>query len=643
MYRLAGVIYVIFLIGSYAHCQQWNTSSKKAIKNIEAGMQQMALGYTEDAIESFNNAIKADEGFVEAYLGLGQLYEDLGQLDKATGLYQKGHELNPGLFNQTLMGLGRVAFYSGNYILAKESFLKYLDQPGISASNRHKVHKWLDNCDFAIKAMQNPLPFKPVNLGPNINTKYNEYWPSLSADEEVLVFTAMVPVNENMKQVIGNWQEDFYVSRRTNGIWQKAEPMPPPINTPDNEGAQSISADGTVLYFTACNRKGGVGKCDIFFSTFDGKSWTVPKNLGSPVNTVYNEKQPSIAPDGKTLYFVSERPGGKGKMDIWKSEKTIAGKWGAPVNLGDSINTPEDEQAPFIHPDNKTLYFSSKGHVGMGGSDIYISRLKDNGTWGKATNFGYPINSPNDEMGIIVNARGDQAYFSSDRIKEMGLDIFQFEMPMKTRPNPVSYMKGTIYDAENRERLKAFFQVIELASGDTVSSAESNATNGEFLITIPTEKNYLLNISKKGYLFFSENFQFSGEYSNMEPFEKDIPLKPIRLNSQMVLKNIFYQTGSYFLLQESKIELDKVYELLSLNPNLKIEIGGHTDNVGTEAYNIELSQKRAQSVVDFLVEKGIAPNRLFPKGYGETLPVESNSTEEGRSANRRTELKIVEI
>jgi len=241
MYRTVLYITIFLIVYQSNFAQgQWNTSSKKAIKNIEEGLKQMGLRNYTEAIKRFEKAISADNQFVEAFLSLGQLYEEKPDYQKAAEYYRKGHEISPGLFKQTLMSLGRSCFKTGDYECAKEAFEGYLNQKGISTKSRFLANKYLKNCIFAIRAKMNPVPFKPVNLGDSINTSYHEYWPSISADEEILVFTSRVPLSEEMNAKMGFWQEDFFISRKKDGIWTKAENMGGPINTKENEGAQSI-------------------------------------------------------------------------------------------------------------------------------------------------------------------------------------------------------------------------------------------------------------------------------------------------------------------------------------------------------------------------------------------------------------------
>ena len=318
------------------------------------------------------------------------------------------------------------------------------------------------------------------------------------------------------------------------------------------------------------------------------------------------------------------------------------GSWGEPVNMGENINTEGFDQSPFIHPDNKTLYFSSTGWPGMGGYDIFLARKTSDSTWSKPVNLGYPINTHNAEQGLIVNPSADMAYFSSNRLSGKGQDIFAFKLYMDARPTRVSYMKGKVYDAETAHPLEAKFELIDLETSRTVISSSSDPGSGEFLVVIPVDADYALNVSRPSYLFHSENFSFDKVYERNRPFFMDIALKPIKVGEKITLRNVFYKTDSFALDARSRVELDKVVTLLETNPTLAIEIGGHTDNMGTASYNTTLSDRRAEEVMKYLVSGGITRNRIRYKGYGMDLPVASNETEEGREQNRRTELKIIE-
>jgi hypothetical protein len=312
------------------------------------------------------------------------------------------------------------------------------------------------------------------------------------------------------------------------------------------------------------------------------------------------------------------------------------------VNLGKVINSESDEMSPFIHFDGRTLYFSSDGRPGMGGFDMYMTQLNKDSIWSEPVNLGYPVNTYNDEMGLVIESDGKRAYFSTIRDKSKGKDIFYFDLDESTRPNPVSYLKGRVFDKETGGMIKAEYELINLSSNKIMVKNSTDA-RGNFLVCLPSGFNYGLNVSKTGYLFYSENFLFEGVHSVTEPFIKKISLSPIRVGEKMLLANVFYDTDSWKIRDESASELANLVELLVENSNLIMEIGGHTDSTGSTEYNLILSEKRALSVVNYLVEKGVARERLKYRGYGNTMPAGDNVTEEGRQLNRRTEAKIIAL
>lgn len=615
-----------------------STKSRKAIEAYNKGLQHFTLHDYKLAESQFLSAIEADSGFIEAFFMLAEVFEDSNQPLKAIDVYHKGLQLNPLYYPYGFIRLGNLEYREGLYEGAFASFTRYLSLKTTNEAHIEKAREGITRCEFSLNAIKNPVEFKPVNLGPAVNTTADEYWPSLSADEQTLVITRMVHTDAYMKRM----QEDFFISHLNNDGWEEMKNAGSPLNTNDNEGAQTLSGDGRLMIFTACNRNDGIGRCDLYYSVRQGEKWSLPVNLGKPVNTSYRETQPSITPDGRTLYFSSDRPGGKGQHDIWVTHLDENGQWKAPENLGGIINTKGIEMSPFIHPDNQSLYFSSDGHIGLGGYDLFVSRRDSSGEWQKPVNLGYPINTNRDEIGLVVNARGDKAYYASDVDKSQGKDIFVFELPVQNRPGMVTYMKGKVFDSDDHSLLRANFELIDLETGGVYYRSFSDSLTGEFIVSIPAHHNYMLNVSRKGYLFFSENFSLKNTYLADRPFLKDVPMQRMKIGNYVVLRNIFYETDSYALKKESTIELNKVVRFLQANPGIKIEIGGHTDNTGNPGYNQVLSENRAKTVADYLISSSINSDRIVAKGYGMYQPVASNDSEEGKAQNRRTELKIIE-
>lgn len=635
-------ITIILVASVNAWGQAYGTSSKKAIKQFEVARACYETMDHACVEESLLKAIKADPEFVEAYRLMAQLKFDKGEIEQAIDYFATALELDPEANPDGYRLMAGLTIRIGNYQQTLEYVDKFLSFPPQEVRNREEGVLLREKCLFALKAKENPVPFEPENLGDSINSEYSEYWPSLSVDEQKLMFTVMLPLDSEEGALPLRMQEDFFFSTRRDNQWESRKSAGNPLNTLDNEGAHTMTADGRNLYFTACNRRDGKGMCDLYHSIWKDGNWSTPTNLGSPVNSRYSEKHPSISADGRRLYFSSTRPGGLGSYDIWMSVK-LGESWSEPVNLGDSVNTSGLEQSPFIHPDQKSLYFSSTGWPGMGQGDLFLTKFLSNGLWSQSINLGYPINTYNDEMGLTVNARGNRAYFASDRGEGTDTDLFTFELPLEIRPVLVSYMKGRVYDSRNMKGLEAVMQLIDLDTGEAVMELESLAGDGNYLISLPTDRDYALNVAREGYLFYSDHFTFSGIHSATDPLPRDIPMERILAGSMVVLHNVFFETESFTLQNESLAELNKVYEFLELNPSIQAEISGHTDNTGSPQHNMELSEKRAEAVVDYLVNKGIRQERLLSVGYGEEVPVAENKSEEGRGLNRRTELKIVRL
>jgi len=645
------LLFTVLILAFSATAQQYSTKSKKAIKRFEKSLSYYQGYHYPEAIEYAQKALKADKKFVEVYHLLSDIYSKTGDLNMRIESLRKAIEIAPEKNSFVYLKLARTEMYEGLYAEAETHIVDFEKRNSIG-DYKAEIKDIKARCKFAQKAIANPLPFSPKNCGANINTEYDEYQPSLSADEETFVFTTGLPrPGKLVVETIFDTQEDFFITKRNeDNTWTKAKNVGLPINTNRNEGAQSISADGKLLFFTACEDRSKYnphgkcyGRCDIYFSErkANGK-WTKPQNVGPEINTIHRETQPSISADGNVLYFVSQRPGGKGGSDIWFSERQANGKWGKPKNAGDKINTEKSEQYPFIHLDGKTLYFASQGHVGMGKYDLFMSRQSEKGEWATPKNLGYPINDKNEQGSMIVNAAGTIAYYSSWQDDGFGrLDLYEFELDKTIRPNPVTFVKGKVYDAETRRPLAAKFELINVNTNKLSRSSTSDKADGKFLITLPTGNIYALNIAKKGYLFYSENFTLNSSSDSLKEYFLEAPLQPIKYQSTTVLKNVFFETDSHELKAISNAELNKLAEFLKKNPTIKIELSGHTDNTGNKKHNLELSKNRAKSVYDFLVTAGISADRMTFKGYADTKAIDDNSTPEGRANNRRTEFMVI--
>lgn len=625
---------LMFLTCLNGFAQNKNTSSNRtAIKSYGRARYLLDLNNFKEAASELRIAIKQDDHFIEAYLLLADVYRVTFEYVKAKEAYENAFKISTTFAPERYYYYAECELKTGDYQSALVHYNAFKTNSNPSFDKIALADKYINDCLFSLDAIKKPVAFKPENLGPNINTKDQEYLASLTTDEGTLIFT---------RQINGN--EDFYRSYQIDNKWSKAEYLSSNINTPSyNEGAQCISPDGQFLFFTGCNRPDGLGRCDIYISQKEGKDWSKPINLGFPINTKGWESQPSLSSDGKTLYFVSDRDGGFGSYDIWKSKIGTDGKWAMPENLGPNINTRFDEQSPFIHPDNKTLYFSSNGWVGLGNKDLFISRLDSNNVWSRPENLGYPINTYGDESGLTINANGTKAFFSSNNYNGFGgFDIYSFDLPQNIRPEAVNYVKGNVFDEENKNKLGALVDIIDLKTGKSIHTSYSDAIDGSFLATIPKGNDYSLNVSKDGYLFFSENFSLE-KYKPGKPMVLEVPLQKIAIGKKIILKNIFFDSNKFELKETSKAELQKVIEFLTNNPKVKIQISGHTDDIGNDQSNILLSQNRAKAVLEYLLQHKIDAIRLQFKGYGKTIPVADNKTMEGRANNRRTEFVVTDI
>ena len=630
------------------------TTHKKALKCYDKARSYNRSEKFPDAITELNKALKRDPLFIDAKILRASVHGIMGNLVAAETEFEAVIALNEEYSPRVLYELALIEMEAQKHAEAIPHFEKYISSKAKSQRRKKKAAQHLITAQFSAEAIKNPVPFEAANLGEAINTDGLEYLPSFTADGKRLIFTARV-----------GGQEDFFFSKKIEGKWLPRQPLGD-INTPMNEGAQCISADGRLLVFTSCDSRAGRGGCDLHFSEFKNGHWTASEKIKGPINTNAWEAQPSLSADGQILYFASDRKGGIGKRDIWKSRRQKNGTWGTPENLGKTINTVDNDQCAFIHPDGETLYFCSEGWPGMGGIDLYFSRKDSSSNWQTPQNIGYPINTSANEGTLVVSIDGKTAYFASD-IKttetetedglpisslryelnnpaSLNIDIYSFPLYEAARPNPVTYVKAKVVNARSKRGLKARAEIIDLSTGK-VFAQTSTDEDGNFLLCLPSGRDYALHVSKEKYLFHSENFSLTDSANIEQPFLMNIDLQPIPEESvatsdtkgkAITLKNVFFESGSAALKSTSESELNRLFKLLKDNENLKIQINGHTDNVGTPSDNQTLSENRAKAVYDYLIAKKISANRLKFKGFGESEPIADNATVEGRRENRRT-------
>jgi outer membrane protein OmpA-like peptidoglycan-associated protein/tetratricopeptide (TPR) repeat protein len=653
---------LLFLCAFHGYSQ----NVKKLLKNANSFYEERLY---KDAIHAFEEVLKVDPANVEANYKTGVSYLRTIHKVKATPFLEKVYAVNPEYDPRLRFELAQAWHLNHEFEKALKYYKEYkskIDPKDIEG--KKLTERKILECENGIIYKNNPVKAKITNLGAVLNTKFSEFAPVISADESILVFTSRRPgstgdlLDENQEHY-----EDIYVSYRKNKVWTQPVNIGRPVNSDEHDASIALSPDGQIV-FVYKNDSHGEG--DIYYSEFDGVKWSKPEDMGKNINTKYGETSISMTADGRTVYFTSNRPEtGFGGMDIYKSTKDKKGRWGPAVNLGATINTSYDDESPFIHPDGKTLYFSSRGHNGMGEYDIFKSYLKDDASWTEPENLGYPINTADDDIYFVLSADNRHGYYSSEREDGLGeKDLYMIGMPepeklavveskevtltkLETKKdlkpiakvnafNPVTILKGTVKDALTKEFLASDLEIIDNEKNEVISQIRTNAQTGSFLIVLTSGKNYGIRVNKETYLFHSENFDIPSSQSYQEIY-KEVELKKVAVGTRIVLRNIFFDFDKSTLRPESTAELERLIQLMNDVPGLKIEISGHTDNKGTADYNKTLSQSRAKAVVDYLVSKGIKADRLKFAGYGFDRPIADNATDEGRQLNRRTEFEIL--
>ncbi|HIP32577.1 MAG TPA: hypothetical protein EYG86_07445 [Crocinitomicaceae bacterium] len=651
---------------------------KAAKKHIATGDDIYEKGpmFFKDAIEYYEDANDFNPNNAALNMRIGECYLSSIYKYKALPFLEKAVKLDANIDPYAHYLLGQAYHVDEKFDKAITEYSKYqgtaMANPDPYALDQLKLR--IQQCYNGKKLVKKPIRVFVDNLGGNVNTEYNEYAAVISADESLLLFTARRPNSTGGKKdpMLNEHFEDIYISeKQKDGSWSKSRNMGEPVNTNDHDANSGLSADGQK--FLIYMGKKGMG--DLYECLLEGDTWGEPESLGKKINGKdSHEPSACYSPDGNSIYFVSNKQGGYGDHDIYVSHKDEKGKWGEATNLGTTINTQYSEEGVYMHPDGKTLYFSSQGHNSMGGYDIFKSVYNsDRKMWGTPENIGYPVNTTGDDVFFVISASGRHGYYTSASEDGFGLrDLYVVTFLGEEKPmvlnnednllasvaDPVkevvvaplvvvkeaqlTILKGVISDYLTKEVLEAEIEIVDNEANKVIATFKSNSKTGKYLVSLPAGKNYGIAVKKEKYLFHSENFDIPNTAA-FQTVEKNIELKNLAVGNKIVLKNIFFDLDKATLRPESTAELNRLIKLMNDVPTLKIELGGHTDSQGSATYNQSLSERRAKAVVDFVTKAGIAGSRLVSAGYGEEQPIATNDTKEGRQLNRRTEFKVLAL
>jgi outer membrane protein OmpA-like peptidoglycan-associated protein len=622
----------------FAQDNNLTSTNKKAVKYYNLATNEFKTNNTNNALKYLNKSLEHDTLFVEAWLLKGEILDETNRKQEAITAFEKAIECNEDFFPPVWSILGKLYFDVGNYKQSIDAYTNFLRYPGLKKNQRVTVEKLLKHSIIAndLYNKNNDIIIKPVNN--KINTNNDEFVNFVDADNKKIIFTRKEKAdNPNQHGVI--YKESLYYSIKRDSTWLIPQTIDVKWKQERNVGGLNFTIDGKEMYFTGCGWEKGYGSCDLYKSEFKNGGWQQPVNLGTNVNSLGWESQPFISADGRKLFFSSKRKGGKGGSDIWMSLKMKNGEWSPPVNLGDSINTPGNEMAPYLYADGNTLIFSSDGWISLGKKDLFISRKNIAGVWSKAKNIGYPVNTKNNEINLVYSLDGNSAWISSDR-NGKDFDIFSLNVYPLIKPEKIYFVNGTVVDKENNKPLKASVTLTNVITGEIIDSLVSDAADGKFLMVILPGKTYAFNIITNGYLPYSENFALQDTIAENWKFNKIFRLQKIVKGASFILKNIYFEFDKDELNYKSYAELDKLIYFLKVNKDIKLLISGHTDNSGTEQYNNKLSENRAKAVYNYLVKNGISTSRLTYKGYGSSKPLYTNDTEQHKAQNRRVEFII---
>lgn len=616
-----------------------------AVKEAEKIMRKRKNPDYQKALQLYMKAYKYNPENAELNYQIANCYLNGKEKRSALPYILKAAKMKPEMTPMLDWHIGQAYHYNEEYEKAYDyyrSFRAYISKKG---GNTVKVKQRMKQCRNGIEMKNKPINIEINNLSA-LNSKFDDYAPLVTADKSSIIFTSRrAGSTGGLRASDQKYYEDIYRSDFVNGKWTEPVNVGKPMNTKYHDATVGISPDGQELFL--------YHNGNIFYTRSEGKSWQVPKAMPAEINSTEVENSAAFSYNGKEIYFVrgKDPDPDKSNSDIYVSYHKN-GTWTDAEPVSSRINTPFDEDGVFMHPDGKTLYFSSKGHNSIGGFDIFKSTKDERGRWQDPVNLGYPLNTADDDLFFVLSADGKTAFYSSLKPGgKGGLDIYEIDFePQKdtaqtdTTSSPkvfLTLVKGIITDGKTRDKLEADIEIVDNESSEIVMTVKSNSSSGKYLVSLPSGKNYGMEVKKKGYLFHSENFKIE-EKDEYQEFVKNIRLYPIEKDVKVVLRNIFFDTNKSKLRPESYTELNKLKNLLEKNPKMNIEISGHTDNQGSYAHNKALSKARAQAVVDYLIKNGIDKNRLKSRGASWDEPIDTNDTPKGRQKNRRVEFKVLE-
>ena len=610
--------------------------SRSAQRSYEKALDAYTSSDFSLTITELDKAVKKSPNYALAWFLLAQTHRDLSRDSIAIIELKRALYIDDSLYKKGWLELAELLWMSGDY----DSGITALDMV-VKKHRELKQYRWVRaGLEFSVMAVKSPMLLSVITpLQGDVNSIRPEYFPSMELSGKKMVFTRLVPSRNNPMG-----QEEFFSSSLIDGVWREVFPLKG-INTLFNEGASSISGNGKTLIFTSCAtpRDGfgdrvGAGSCDLFESHYDTQSgfWSLGENIGAPNSNSW-ESQPTLSSDGNFLVFARAlHVRGKGS-DLFGAIRGKDRVWGKPFPLPGKINTPYEEESPFLHPDGQTIYFSSNGHPGLGGLDVFVSRKQSNGEWGKPENLGYPLNTHNDENSLMVEPDGVFAIFASDRSNPAGdLDLLRVELPPEARPISVNVLSGTVVDNLSGNPLVASVNLVDITTGSVLTSVKTSLEG--FILPLPVNGRYSFEVSCEGYMFnIAEMFTIDSPNKSLHV---EVRLMKIDSGTTLSLRDVRFNSGSAVLEFGYQTDLVLLASWLSSNLSTSVEIIGHTDNIGSAPANLQLSEDRAEAVVNFLLTSGISADRLSSSGRGDQVPISTNATLEGKALNRRVEIVV---